>query len=122
MLHSNVRGQYAKPTGIVRLCLLAFETHEETHHNKFVPAKQFKGKDEETGAWDTSAAKEYPPFLSVALARAMVGDACRHSIYGLNAPHENFFHSLAKYQLVLDPNIDDREAFGAGEETMLAID
>ena len=77
------------------------------------PTKQLKGTDAETGAWNTSAAKEYPPLMSAALARAMVDDACRHPINHKSNSHPSLFHFLAKYQPVLDPYIGDREAFGA---------
>ena len=86
--------------------------------------RQFKSKDEVTGAWNTSVAKEYPPLLSAALARSMVDDACRHPIQHKNIPHPAMFPFLAQYQPVLDPYIEDRDDFGADyvDEAMLPVD
>ena len=114
-----------KPTGLLLLHLDQFEVHEISHACKVRPTKQFKGKDEVTGAWNTSAAKEYPPLLSAALARSMVDDACRHPIQHKNIPQSAvFFHFLAKYQPVLDHYVEDWDDFGADfvDEAMLPVD
>ena len=85
---------------------------------------QLKGKDVATGAWNTSAAKEYLVLLSATLARSMVDDACRHPVQRKNVPHAAFFHFLAKYQPVFDPYVEDRDDFGADfvDEAMLPVD
>ena len=113
-----------KPTGLLLLRLNKFEFHEVTHACKVHPTRQLKGKDEVTGAWNTSAAKEYPPLLSAALAMAMVDDACRHPIQHQNIPQPTFSHLSAQYQPVLDPYIEDWDDFGADyvDEAMLPVD
>ena len=113
-----------KPTGLLLLHLDQFEVHEISHVCKVRPTKQFKGKDEVTGAWNTSAAKEYPPLLSATLARSMVDDVCRHPVQHKNFPHAAFFHFLEKCQPVLDPYVEDRDDFGADfvDEAMLPAD
>ena len=90
VLFSDFGGDSMKPTGLLLLHLDQFEVHEISHACKVHPTRQLKGKDEVTGAWNTSAAKEYPPLLSAALARAMVDDACRHPIQHKNIPHPAF--------------------------------
>ena len=94
VLHSDFDGDSMKPTGLLLLRLDQFEAHEITHACKVHPTRQLKGKDEVTGAWNTSAANEYPPLLSAALARAMVDDACRHPIQHQNIPHPAFLFLL----------------------------
>ena len=112
-----------KPTGLLLLHLDQFKVHQVSHAHKVRPTKQLRGKDEETGAWNTSAAKEYPVLLSATLARTMVDDACRHPVQQKNVPHAAFFHFLEKYQPVVDPNVEDWEDFGADfvDEAMLPV-
>ena len=74
VLHSDFGGESLKPSGLLLLHSDEFETHEESHACRVQPTKQLKSKDVEAGAWNTSAANEYPPLLSAALARAMVYD------------------------------------------------
>ena len=113
-----------KPAGLLLLHLDQFEEHEISHACKVHPTRQLQGKDEATGAWNTSAAKEYPPLLLAALARSMVDGACRHSIQHKNIPHSLFFQFLAQYQPVLDPYVEDRDDLGADyvDEAMLPVD
>ena len=79
-----------KPTGFLLLHLDNFTHHQLSHECKVQPTVQLKGKDATTGAWNTSAAKEYPVLLSATLARSMVDDACRHPVQRKNVPHAAF--------------------------------
>ena len=113
-----------KPTGLLLLHLDQFKVHQVSHAHKVRPTKQLRGKDEETGALNTSAATEYPVLLSAILARTMVDDACRHPVQQKNVPHAAFFHFLEKYQPVLDPYVEDWKDFGEDfvDEAMLPVD
>ena len=112
VLHSDFGGQSMKPTSLLLLHLAEFETHEHSHASKAAPTKQLKGKDKETGAWNTSAAKEYPPLMSAALARAMVDDACRQPIQHLNSPHPSCSTSLPNISQCLTPTSRTEKTLG----------